>query len=195
MGRHCPLSGLINQNRNMSQWHEIMFSAVRVKGFRRMTKDIWARQKCYSISNCISPLFGEIWNKIVQIKSSAAAAADPEILLGPIETHCWWQQQASMDKKTWRDIFEIWNMIFGDRCFIIENDHLVELFSVLKTVLSFFCASIWWRGKGWEAWSRRGLLVGITRNKTGRLTGEQIQDAAWPLATALWREALSGRKR
>ena len=29
-------------------------------------------------------------------------------------------------------------MIFGDRCFIIENDHLVELFSVLKTVLSFF---------------------------------------------------------
>ena len=29
-------------------------------------------------------------------------------------------------------------MIFGDRCFIIENDHLVELFSVLMTVLSFF---------------------------------------------------------
>ena len=87
MVQHCPLSGLINQNRNMFQWHEIMFSAVRVKGFRRMTKDIWARQKCYSISNCISPLFGEIWNKIVQIKSSAAAVADPEILLGPIETH------------------------------------------------------------------------------------------------------------
>ena len=60
---------LINQNRNMFQWHEIMFSAVRVKGFRRITKDIWTNQKCYSISNCISPLFGEISNKIVQIKS------------------------------------------------------------------------------------------------------------------------------
>ena len=52
----------------------------------------------------------------------------------------------------------------------------------------------WWRRKGWEARSRRRLLVGITRNKTWRGTGEQIQDAARPVATTMERSLIWQKK-
>ena len=42
-GALSPLRARLDKSKQkMFQWHEIMFSAVRVKGFGRMTKDIWA---------------------------------------------------------------------------------------------------------------------------------------------------------
>ena len=69
---------------------------------------------------------------------------------------------------------------------------LVKLFSVehLMTIWSFLGRHLVTEKRMRSLKQAGRLLVGITRNKTWRVTGEQIQDAARPVATTMERSLI-----